>query len=248
MLNRVTATALSVALTAALPVIAHASVPSQSAVVSASSDQASLDSLLSSALGDTPSAQDISGIESLLSSLATSNPAVAADLALSIARQAFNIAGTDPERSAQMIGMATNVISRDNVIAANPTTSGEAVAALKGATQIAKRSATAKGITLSNIGSSDSSLAALAANQAILNATPDLSNMIAAQISDANAIADASGFATAAGGPGTGTGATGGTTGTGITAGSFSGPSGGGGGGGTGTVVTDDGTAASPAG
>ncbi|MFD2113006.1 hypothetical protein [Thiorhodococcus fuscus] len=248
MLNRVTATALSVALAAALPVLAHASVPSQSAVVSASSDQVSLDSLLSSALGDTPSAQDISGLEGLLSSLATSNPAVAADLALSIARLAFNIAGTDPELSTRMIGMAINAISRDNVIAANPKVAGDALAALEGATQLAKRSAASKSITLSNLGSIESALTALAANQAILGANPDLSNMIAAQLDDANAIADASGFATAAGGPGTGAGGPPGTTGTGITAGSFSGPSGGGGGGGTGTVVTGDGTPASPAG
>ncbi|TCT18689.1 hypothetical protein [Thiobaca trueperi] len=227
MRNSLFITTLSVALAVATPVFVQAqgantpdasSATLNSPLTATQIEQAvkdgNLEALLSSWLGANPTAEQLAALNTLLTELAASKPALAAQVAVAAGSIASTLAADNPQAAMSIAEMAIGVISNPAVIAAAPSVVGAATVALSEASTLAQRSAEAKGITLANSAAVSSALAALAANPAVLSATPDVASQIQGAVELANAQADLAGFAPAAG-PGAETGAAGPTSGAG---------------------------------
>lgn len=129
---------LSLALATSAPVFAQGSqsaapLPTEAEIVQAaalqSSDPAStaLDQLIMAALGENPDAERIQAIQSLLDTLAASNPLVAARTAASVAKAALQILKTKPNAAIKVVMIAVETLSNQNLIDKAPAATAAAL-------------------------------------------------------------------------------------------------------------------------
>ncbi|NKN34548.1 hypothetical protein [Marichromatium bheemlicum] len=166
--------------------------PAQLEQASAAGAEA-LDQLLSQVLQAGPSAGQAQIVDRILQNLVRANPALAARAAVRIAAQANTLAAIQPLVALQLAQSASQALSEPRVLAvADPAVTGNAVVSLASTTAQASAAAGSAGAAIAEqvMGQIDG----LAANDALVAATPDLGDQVLlAQINPGD-------FATAAGG------------------------------------------------